>query len=139
MWPAYVLGVPSWALGEPHLATGIELTMGVQRHDMGAEGFYRAPRIDRFDDSSLLARTLAPVGASVIAGPAYLDRHGTPHHPLDLAGHRLVGYGHRERAMPLRFHRADEEATVVPSGPLFSNNGDEIGRASCRERVCQDV
>src|SRR3546814_1542655 len=68
--------------------------------------------------------------------------------PLDLAGHRLIGYGHRQRAMPLHFHRKGEEATVLPTGPLFANNGDiavplivagEIGRASCRERVGQYV
>src|SRR3546814_888454 len=111
---------------ERHPAIEIELTLGDARHDLVAEGFDLALRIASLDDSSLLARTIAPVAASVIASPAYLDRHGTPHHPLDLAGHRLVGYGPRERAMPLRCHRADEEATVVPSGPLFSNNGDVV-------------
>src|SRR3546814_20887249 len=28
--------------------------------------------------------------------------------------------------MPVRFHRADEEAAIVPSGPLFTNNGDVV-------------
>ncbi|MGQ2929474.1 MAG: LysR substrate-binding domain-containing protein, partial [Sphingopyxis sp.] len=74
--------------------------------------------------SSLLARTIAPVAGSVIASPAYLEKQGTPRHPLDLGRHRLIGYGHRERAMPLRFHRDGEEATVIPTGPLFTNNGD---------------
>jgi DNA-binding transcriptional LysR family regulator len=60
----------------------------------------------------------------VIASPAYLEQQGTPRHPLDLASHRLIGYGHRERALPLRFQRAGEEATVIPTGPLFTNNGD---------------
>src|SRR3546814_17541886 len=88
----------------------------------------------------------------------FRSKHGVPKHPLDLAGHRLIGYGHRQRAMPLHFHRKGEEATVLPTGPLFANNGDiavplivagvgiavlpdfiEIGRASCREGVCQSV
>jgi len=60
----------------------------------------------------------------VIASPAYLEKHGTPKHPLELSGHRLIGYGHRQRAMPLHFHRQGEEVTVLPTGPLFANNGD---------------
>ncbi|MBA4752113.1 MAG: hypothetical protein H2055_07790, partial [Sphingopyxis sp.] len=31
---------------------------------------------------------------------------------------------HRQRAVPLHFHRKGEEATVLPTGPLFANNGD---------------
>ena len=81
-------------------------------------------RIAPLADSSLLARTIAPVAASLIASPAYLEKHGTPRHPLDLARHRLIGYGHRQRAMPLHFSREGEEATVLPTGPLFANNGD---------------
>ncbi|MBB5707774.1 LysR family transcriptional regulator [Sphingopyxis panaciterrulae] len=121
-----VLGVPLAAFMDRHPAVEIELTLSDARHDLIAEGFDLALRIASLDDSSLLARTIAPVASSVIASPAYLERHGTPRHPLDLAGHRLVGYGHRERAMPLRFHREGEEATIVPAGPLFTNNGDVV-------------
>src|SRR3546814_9085710 len=118
-----VLGVPLAAFMKRHPAVEIELTLSDARHDLIAEGFDLALRIASLDDSSLLARTIAPVAASVTASPAYLERHGTPRHPLDLAGHRLVGYGHRERAITLRFHRPDAEAAIVPSGPLFHNNG----------------
>lgn len=121
-----VLGAPLAAFMDRHPAVEIELTLSDARHDLIAEGFDLALRIASLDDSSLLARTIAPVASSVIASPAYLERHGTPRHPLDLAGHRLVGYGHRERAMPLRFHREGEEATIVPAGPLFTNNGDVV-------------
>ncbi|MGN6287879.1 MAG: LysR family transcriptional regulator [Sphingopyxis terrae] len=121
-----VLGAPLAAFMAEHPAVEIELTLSDARHDLIAEGFDLALRVASLDDSSLLARTIAPIPTSVIASPAYLDRHGTPRHPLDLAGHRLAGYGHRERARPLRFHREGEEATIVPAGPLFTNNGDVI-------------
>jgi DNA-binding transcriptional LysR family regulator len=119
-----VLGAPLAAFLERHPAIEIEVMLSDARHDLVAEGIDLSLRIARLDDSTLLARTIAPVAASVIASPAYLETHGTPRHPLDLARHRLVGYGHRERAIPLRFHREKEEATVVPAGPLFANNGD---------------
>jgi DNA-binding transcriptional LysR family regulator len=119
-----VLGGPIAAFLDRHPAVEIEVMLSDARHDLVAEGIDLGLRIASMEDSSLLARTIAPVAASVIASPAYLERHGTPRHPLDLSGHRLIGYGHRERAMPLRFHRDGEEATVIPTGPLFANNGD---------------
>lgn len=109
---------------ERHPLVEIDVILSDARNDLVAEGIDLALRISSLDDSSLLARTIAPIAASVIASPAYLERHGTPRHPLDLAKHRLVGYGHRERATPIHFHREGEQATVVPSGPLFANNGD---------------
>ncbi|MFN7031135.1 MAG: LysR family transcriptional regulator, partial [Sphingopyxis sp.] len=121
-----VLGAPLAAFMAEHPAVEIELTLSDARHDLIAEGFDLALRVASLDDSSLLARTIVPIPTSVIASPAYLERHGTPRHPLELAGHRLAGYGHREKARPLRFHREGEEATIVPAGPLFTNNGDVI-------------
>jgi DNA-binding transcriptional LysR family regulator len=119
-----VLGHPLASFLEMHPAVEIEVMLSDARHDVIAEGIDLALRIASMEDSSLLARTIAPVAGSVIASPAYLEKHGTPRHPLDLGRHRLIGYGHRERAMPLRFHRDGEEATVIPTGPLFTNNGD---------------
>ncbi len=119
-----VLGPPLATFLEQHPAVEIEVLLSDARNDPVAEGIDLTLRISPLADSSLLARTIAPVAASVIASPAYLEKHGTPKHPLELAGHRLIGYGHRQRAMPLHFHRKGEEATVLPTGPLFANNGD---------------
>lgn len=119
-----VLGGTLATFLEMHPAVEIEVMLSDARHDLVGEGIDLGLRIAMMEDSSLLARTIAPVAASVIASPAYLEKHGTPRHPLDLGRHRLIGYGHRERALPLRFHRDGEEATVVPTGPLFTNNGD---------------
>ena len=119
-----VLGPPLAAFLDKHPAVEVDVILSDARNDLIAEGIDLALRISSLDDSNLLARTIAPIAASVLASPAYLDRHGTPRHPLDLAGHRLVGYGHRGQTLPIRFHRAGEEATIVPAGPLFANNGD---------------
>lgn len=121
-----VLGPPLAAFLDRHPAVEIEVLLSDARNDPVAEGIDLTLRISPLADSSLLARTIAPVAASVLASPSYLWKHGTPRHPLELADHRLVGYGHRQRAMPLHFHRKREEATVLPSGPLFANNGDVV-------------
>src|SRR3546814_20968777 len=83
-----VLGAPLAAFMAQHPAVEVELTLSDARHDLVAEGIDLALRIAPLDDSSLLARTIAPVAASVIASPAYLARPGTPRHPLDPAAHR---------------------------------------------------
>ncbi len=119
-----VLGPVVAAFLERHPAVEIDLLLSDARNDPIAEGIDLTLRIAPLADSSLLARTIAPVAGSVIASPSYLEKHGTPRHPLDLARHRLIGYGHRQRAMPLHFSRKGEEATVMPTGPLFTNNGD---------------
>ena len=119
-----VLGPPLAAFLAEHPAVEIDVMLSDARHDLVAEGIDLGLRIGSMEDSSLLARTIAPVAASMLASPAYLDRHGTPRHPLDLSGHRLIGYGHRDRTAPLRFHRDGEDATVIPTGPMFANNGD---------------
>jgi DNA-binding transcriptional LysR family regulator len=119
-----VLGGPLATFLALHPAVEIEVMLSDARSDLVGEGIDLALRIASMEDSSLLARTIAPVAASVIASPTYLAEHGTPRHPLELSAHRLIGYGHREKALPLRFHRDGEEATVIPTGPLFTNNGD---------------
>lgn len=110
-----------------HPAVSIELQLSDARHDLVAEGLDLSLRISRLDDSSLLARVIAPLPTSVIASPAYLEKAGIPLHPLDLAGHRLFGYGHRGQIAPLRFVRRDgsgEEASILPEGTFCANNGD---------------
>jgi DNA-binding transcriptional LysR family regulator len=119
-----ILGPPLASFLARHPAVEIDVILSDARNDPVAEGIDLMLRIAELVDSSLLARTIAPVPASVVASPAYLERHGTPRHPLDLSGHRLIGYGHRERAAPIRFRRAGEEVAVIPTGPLFANNGD---------------
>jgi DNA-binding transcriptional LysR family regulator len=121
-----VLGPPLAAFLDQHPAVEIDVLLSDARNDPVAEGIDLTLRISPLADSSLLARTIAPVAASMLASPAYLAKHGTPRHPLDLSGHRLIGYGHRQRATPLHFQREGEEATVLPTGPLFAKNGDIV-------------
>ena len=65
-----VLGAPLAAFMAEHPAVEIELTLSDARHDLIAEGFDLALRVASLDDSSLLARTIAPIPTSVIASPA---------------------------------------------------------------------
>lgn len=107
-----------------HPAVVIDLTLSDERHDLIADGFDIALRISPMSDSSLLARIIGPMPMHLVASPHYLATAPKLQHPLDLSAHRLFGYGHRGKNHPLRFARGGEEASVIPNGPLFANNGD---------------
>ncbi|TCJ14992.1 LysR family transcriptional regulator, partial [Parasulfuritortus cantonensis] len=63
-----------------------------RRVDLIQEGFDLAIRIARLDDSSLIARRLAPVRHGVYASPAYLAAHAAPSRAGELAGHACLVY-----------------------------------------------
>ena len=118
------LGGPLADFTAAHPDVTLDLVLSDDQCDIIADGYDLALRIAELPDSALLTRTVAPVPTAVVASPAYLARHGTPRHPLDLGLHRLLGYGHHRRVVPLRFARGGETATIAPGGPLLANNGD---------------
>ncbi|GAA2829044.1 DNA-binding transcriptional LysR family regulator [Aminobacter aminovorans] len=53
--------------------------------DLVEEGFDLAIRISRLENSSLIARRLAPFGIRVCASPELIEKYGMPKKPADLA------------------------------------------------------
>jgi DNA-binding transcriptional LysR family regulator len=95
--------------------------------DMVGDGFDAAVRIAALPDSSLVARRLCGMPRYLVGSPAYLSAHGTPRHPLNLAEHQCIGYGHTIAPETWRFtHKNGKTAMVRPSGPLRVNNGDAM-------------
>jgi DNA-binding transcriptional LysR family regulator len=108
-----------------HPGIEIDLRLSDSRVDIVAEGFDIALRIADLPDSSLRARRLAPIAARVVAAPAYLAKHGTPRHPMELANHACFQYANAIGAW--HFRKPDgEEAAVRPTGPLITDNGDAM-------------
>ncbi|ALK98051.1 LysR family transcriptional regulator [Massilia sp. WF1] len=70
----------------------LELTSGETIVDLIEEKVDVAIRIGILPDSSLNARLLGRSRVRVLAAPGYLERHGRPATPADLARHRLLGF-----------------------------------------------
>lgn len=97
----------------------VDLHLADAQVDLIGEGFDAALRIAVMEDSSLVARLIAPVRRFVVASPAYLSRYGRPQHPHDLGAHQCLTYVNRNKRDVWRFAQKNgEECTVTPTGVL---------------------
>ncbi|WP_200888528.1 LysR substrate-binding domain-containing protein [Pseudomonas aeruginosa] len=87
MWVAPIL--PAFLAAYPDLV--VETAFEDRYVDLVAESFDVAVRIGTLTDSRLVARRLAPSRRLLCASPAYLQAHGTPVRPADLAQHACLG------------------------------------------------
>jgi len=117
--------LPEFLAAYPEVS--IDLHLDDALVDIIGDGFDIALRIGAMPDSSLLARRLAPIPGVTAAAPSYLDGHGRPSHPADLADHDCFAYAYlRTRDLWHFANAAGETVTVKPSGRLRVNNGDAV-------------
>ncbi len=123
---SYLAGLlPEFLAKYPDIS--IDLHLSDATVDMIGDGFDAAIRIAVLPDSSLVARRLCGMPRYLVGSPGYLKKHGRPRHPLHLADHVCITYGHGTTPESWRFtHKNGKSATVRPSGPLRVNNGDAM-------------
>jgi DNA-binding transcriptional LysR family regulator len=78
-------------LGE-HPGLDIELVLDDRHLDLVNEGIDVSLRMGAMPDSNMTTRRIAEGRRIVVATPAYLQRHGTPTSPGELANHQAVIY-----------------------------------------------
>src|SRR5246127_1426794 len=115
-WVAPLL--PEFFRRYPDMSVDLHLTDA--QADLIGDGFDAALRIAVMEDSSLVARLIAPVRRFVVGSPSYIVRYGRPQHPRDLGAHQCLSYVNRAKRETWRFtHRkTGEECRVQPTGPL---------------------
>jgi DNA-binding transcriptional LysR family regulator len=104
----------------------VQLMLTDEFQDIVAEGFDLAIRIAELDDSSLVARKLAPVRRVLCAAPDYVARHGAPAGIADLERHICIpahNNAHWHLAGP------GGEVTLKPEGPLATNSSEVVREA----------
>lgn len=77
-------------------------------------------------DSSLIARRLISSPWIICGSPDYLEKHGIPQTPADLAKHNCLNFTHRTHwnNWPLTDH--DQVTTIAAKGNIGANQGDML-------------
>jgi DNA-binding transcriptional LysR family regulator len=105
----------------------LDVSMTDRFVDLVDEGFDLAVRIAALQDSSLIARRLAPIRLVVCASPDYLKQHGTPLMPQDLRTHACIVNSNIPSAREWKFLGADgKPLSVKVESQIAINNGDAL-------------
>ncbi|MBB4188131.1 LysR family transcriptional regulator [Sinorhizobium terangae] len=86
--------------------------------DLAAENIDLVVRIGELPDSNLRARRLGKLRRVVFGAPSYLDRHGRPRHPSDLANHHCILRTVGQRFGEWMFEIDGKPRAVKVTGPL---------------------
>jgi len=110
----------------------VELSLNDRFIDPVEEGADVTIRIATLEDSSLIARKLAPARLVLAASPAYIARAGAIEHPHDLARHRCLNFGHSSALQKWQLTHDGKAISVPIASRLCSNNGDVLCDAAVR-------
>lgn len=111
----------------------IELVLDDRQVDLVNEGIDVALRMGPMPDSNMTARRIAEGRRVVVATPAYLQRHGTPTLPGELAGHQAIIYSGRVGWTSWTFRKAGDEQTVELQGRLKMTAAEGLREAVNRD------
>lgn len=106
-----------------HPEVSLELDLNDRAVDIVGEGYDMAVRVAALADSSLIARTIAPVTTVPCCSPAYLAQHGAPATPDDLRRHACI-LSSQSRSVEWPFMQDGKIHTVAVSGRMRLNNGE---------------
>ncbi|SHF07955.1 DNA-binding transcriptional regulator, LysR family [Lampropedia hyalina DSM 16112] len=102
--------IPAFLARHPHLT--LELDLSDTQVDLVRDGFDLAIRGSReLEDSGLIARKLTAMPYAVCAAAAYLERHGRPATPSELAEHHCIRFS-LARSDVWTFRQQDRVETV---------------------------
>ena len=112
----------------------VDLTLNDRLVDIVDEGFDLAIRIGRLRDSSLIARHLAPCQLIACAAPSYIEQHGTPQQPSDLAAHNCLIYTYSQESGQWTFEKDGKKEKIAVSGDFRANFGEAVVAAAIAGR-----
>ena len=113
----------------PHIE--FEIDFNDRKVDLIQEGFDLAVRIGELQDSTLIARKLAPISIVTCASPMYLQLWGKPTAPEELKTHHCITYTLVENPKAWYYSNAQgEETKVMVNSRLKSSSGEFLMKAA---------
>lgn len=123
--------LPDFSARYPELR--VEIVASNRYTDLLESGIDVAVRNREFEnDSGITVRRLAETKRVLAASPQYLQRHGTPRTPAELASHRLLIYNLGNHPNELRFTRDGAETALPVQGVLEANDGQIVRAAALK-------
>ena len=108
----------------------LDISLSDRKVDLVDEGLDLAIRIGALPPSDLIARRIGAIRSVMCASQAYLDRHGEPATPADLAGHACLGYTLSGSGTDWRLEGPGGTTVAHIAGPVRADNGDIIRLAA---------
>lgn len=114
--------IAEFAARHPQVRFDIELSD--RAVDIVDEGLDLAIRIGGIGSQNLIGRKIGSTQLVLCAAPSYLEQHGTPATPEDLAAHACLTYEYLAAKNLWRFRdRQSRERSVKIGGSVHANNG----------------
>ncbi len=113
-----------------HPEVGLELDYTDRRVNLIEEGFDLSVRVTSRLEPGDIVRRLASSRLRVVAAPSYLDSHGVPATPRELAQHECLGYAARGETQSWHFRVDDRPEQVHVRCRIAANNGDALMAAA---------
>jgi LysR family transcriptional regulator, transcriptional activator for dmlA len=108
-----------------HAGIQVQLQLTVDPPPLTDDAFDVCVRFGEPPDARVVARKLAPNRRLLCASAAYLERHGIPKSPADLAQHNCIGIRQGDQAYGLwRLTQGRRAEAVKVRGNLSSNDGE---------------
>jgi DNA-binding transcriptional LysR family regulator len=104
----------------------LNLDLSDQLLDLVGEGFDVAIRIAELEDSTLVARRLAPNHRVICAAPDYLETHGAPANLAELARHNCLAASNQDL---WRLEGPEGPINVRVSGNVHTNSSEVVREA----------
>jgi DNA-binding transcriptional LysR family regulator len=125
LWPAFMALHPKVVL---------DVTLSDRVVDLVDEGYDLAVRIARLQASSLVSRQLTSTRMILCASPEYLQRHGMPEHPSDLARHAVISYTLLATGEQWDFEGPKGPVSVKVAPRMRTNSGDTCCAAALKHQ-----
>lgn len=101
-----------------------------ERHvDHVSDSVDLAMRVGPLKDSALVARRLVSYRHRLLASPQYIEKHGTPETPEDLAEHRLLAFAYWKEEHKWTFCKGARKKTIRFEPHISMNDYHGLGHA----------
>ncbi|HAT33545.1 MAG TPA: LysR family transcriptional regulator [Janthinobacterium sp.] len=118
-----------------HPKVSLDVSLSDRTADLVEEGLDLAVRISRAPHPVFIARRLATTRMIACASPRYLDEHGIPERPRDIARHEVVAYTYWSSRDEWEFTTPDGAVESVKTrARLRANSGDTCVAAALQHQ-----